>query len=138
MTHMSRVQAALAEYRESAGSGVRDYGSDGGYERLAVRLKDARDENRRLFLVAIAMLIVLFTAIVIISTIKVDQLAGATQGVISGVFGISAAGAVRMMFGKWQEMSKADYVLILLPELRELAPDRFVAIITKLLDDWYS
>lgn len=105
---------------------------------FAEQLESARRRSRAGFWICVAMVILLFLVVLRRTYEEFGQLSRLPSGTVTSVFGVSATGAVLMMARFSREVSRAEFLLVLLVELRERDPDGFVSLLRRLCNKWYG
>jgi hypothetical protein len=134
---MSSVRAVLDSYLTSENFTASDFDLGGG-SGFATKLEAARRRNRVGFWISVVVLLVLFIVVLSVSYRDFDQLIRVGPTKVTGVFGISTGGIVTLMLHLFREASRADYLLVLLGELRDLDPKEFVKVARAIAKKWYG
>jgi hypothetical protein len=120
---MTDLRNVLSRYSGSAKAPTAPLGSDDTVEharrvspaidREALRqdLTRIRDENKRWFSVCAAMVVVLFTASIVMTVLYVRQ--PTTIKTVLSAFGISTAGLITLMFRFWRTKSYSEMLVVL-------------------------
>lgn len=136
---MSWVKKALEAYFAAPDYSRAGFPFGGGNAPgLEARLTRARGRSRAAFWVCVGMLLALFGAVLFVSVRHFDRLIELGPAKVSGVFGVSAGTCVTLMMYWAREAWRAEYLSVLLAELRAADPKEFVKITRELMARWYG
>jgi hypothetical protein len=134
---MSAVHAAMESFLRSGNFTARDF-ELGGRPSFATKLEAARRRNRAGFWISVGVLLTLFGVVLFVSYRDFDQLLRLGPTKVTSVFGVSAGGIVTLMLRLFRESSRAEYLLVVLGELRDVDPKEFVKVARALAKKWYG
>lgn len=145
---MSEVANVMTDYlappvfdAENAGLGPGKRGRGKRQGDFHDRLQAAQVRYRRWAQLCAVLLVVMFGVVLFVSVRHFEQLAALGPkgfGSVSGIFGLSAGGAVVLMMRLAREIGRAEQLMVLLSELHHHDADALKRIIQDLLSRWYG